>query len=296
MVLMMLVLAITGCGAATQQQPTAIPSTTATLAVESSLADAHNDDNTATGLSSSDEETGVLQVYANGEDFIRQGFTTKDGWDIAFDHVYVTLAQVKAYQTDPPYDAHEGGDIQAVAKTIAKLANMYTVDLAAGDETANPILVDEIPQAPVGRYNALSWDMVAANDGAARGAVIMLQGQAVQDATTITFTIRLNNASSHTCGDYVGDERKGILEANDTANVEATFHFDHIFGDANMPMDDSLNMGALGFAPLAALATDGELDVDMATLQAQLSPEDYAKLAHVHLAHVGEGHCTGETH
>jgi len=31
------------------------------------------------------EATGRLQVYANGEDFVRQGFVSKDGWSINFD-------------------------------------------------------------------------------------------------------------------------------------------------------------------------------------------------------------------
>jgi len=53
--------------------------------------------------------TGRLQVYANGEDFVRQGFVSKDGWSINFDHVYITLADITAYQTEPPYDPHSGG-------------------------------------------------------------------------------------------------------------------------------------------------------------------------------------------
>jgi len=33
------------------------------------------------------DSTGTLQFVANGEDFIRQGFTSKDGWNISFDEV-----------------------------------------------------------------------------------------------------------------------------------------------------------------------------------------------------------------
>jgi hypothetical protein len=47
--------------------------------------------------------TGTLEFYANGEDFVRQGFVSKDGWSIQFDHVYITLDGIAAYQTDPPY-------------------------------------------------------------------------------------------------------------------------------------------------------------------------------------------------
>jgi len=56
-------------------------------------------------------EKGTLQFHANGEDFVRQGFVSKDGWAITFDHVYVTLADATAYQSDPPYDPHAGSDV-----------------------------------------------------------------------------------------------------------------------------------------------------------------------------------------
>lgn len=240
-------------------------------------------------------EMGTLQVRANGEDFIRQGFVSKDGWSIAFDHVYVTLANIVAYQTDPPYNALEGGDIRATNPPLVPMYVTRTVDLAEGDENAEPIMVYET-EAPAGRYNALSWEMVSAEEGPAAGAVIMMQGTAEKDGQRIPFTIRLNKETAHTCGDYVGDERKGFLEAGSTADLEATFHFDHLFGDANTPLDDSLNTGALGFEPLAVLASDGTLDVDMTMLEDALPPADYAKLENLHLAHVGEGHCTGEGH
>jgi hypothetical protein len=236
-------------------------------------------------------DTGTLQFRANGEDFIRQGFVTKDGWQISFDHVYVTLADLTAYQADPPYDAQEDGEI--VATTTAALDGTHTVDLAAGDADAAPVLVGEV-SAPAGRYNAISWRMVEAADGPASGAVILMQGTAEKAGEQIDFALALDQESAHTCGDYVGDARKGMLEAGGTADVQATFHFDHIFGDADLPSDDALNTGALGFAPLAALADNGTLDMDMAALETGLAPEAYAMLTEAHLAHVGEGHCTSE--
>lgn len=243
----------------------------------------------ATPLTSTN--TGTLQFRANGEDFIRQGFVTKDGWQISFDHVYVTLADLTAYQSDPPYDAQESGELAATA--TATLEGTHTVDLAAGDADAAPVLVGDV-SAPAGRYNAISWRMVEAADGPASGAVILMQGTAEQAGEQIAFTIALGHESTHTCGDYVGDERKGLLEAGATAEIEATFHFDHIFGDAELPPDDALNTGALGFTPLAALADDGMLDVDMAALEMDLPPDEYVALTAAHLAHVGEGHCTSE--
>jgi hypothetical protein len=77
------------------------------------------------------------------------------------------------------------------------------------------------------------------------------------------------------------------------ADVESTFHFDHLFGDAGVPMDDDINTSALGFEPLAALAENGEVNGDSATLKANLSEADYTTLMNIlpSLGQVGEGHC-----
>jgi len=84
-----------------------------------------------------------------------------------------------------------------------------------------------------------------------------------------------------------------MLQKDGTADMEMTFHFDHIFGDAETPMDDGLNVSALGFEPFASVAEGGALDVDMAGLQAKLSAGDYQMLVDIlpTLGHVGEGHC-----
>jgi hypothetical protein len=91
----------------------------------------------------------------------------------------------------------------------------------------------------------------------------------------------------------VGDDRKGFLDADGTADLEATFHFDHLFGDGEAPPEDEINTGALGFDPLAAIAEGNTLDLDQAGLEAQLSPADYDRLMGIlpSLGHVGEGHC-----
>lgn len=238
------------------------------------------------------EELGTLQFRANGEDFVREGFETADGWSLTFDHVYVTLADITAYQSDPPFDADAGGDPQA--QVMAVLDGVHTVDLAAGDEQAEPVLIGET-ETQAGRYNALSWRMVPATNGPARGAVIMIQGTAEKGGETLPFTIKLDKENTHVCGDFVGDERKGILNPGGTADLESTFHFDHLFGDGSMPPDDEINTGALGFAPFSALAQDGKVEVNMSDLEAALSAEEYEKLSNLHLAHVGEGHCTSLT-
>ena len=233
---------------------------------------------------------GMLEFRANGEDFVRQGFVSRDGWEISFDHLYVTLAEVTAYQTEPPFDPEGGGELQPVESV--SIGETMTIDLAEGDESAEPILIAEM-ESPAGRYNALSWEMVNAADGPAEGYTLVMQGTATKDGETVDFIVRMNEELAFVCGDFVGDERKGILEADGAADVEATFHFDHVFGDAEAPMDDHINTGALGFDPLAAIAQDGTLDVNSAALQEQLSEEEYATLTGIlpSLGHVGEGHC-----
>ncbi len=230
-------------------------------------------------------EPGTLTIQANGEDFVRQGFTTKDGWQISFDHVYVTLDNVKAYQTDPPFDPQKSDPLNA--KTEVSLDQPITVDLAED----GPIQVGEL-EAPAGRYNALSWQMVSV-PGISEGYPIMMVGSAVKDGEKIDFSLKLSEELSFVCGDFIGDERKGFVNSGDSANVEATFHFDHLFGDAEASAEDAINTGALGFEPLAAVAENGQLDIDSAALKTMLSDTDYQKLIEIlpSLGHVGEGHC-----
>ncbi len=243
-----------------------------------------------TSTETTSEGTGTLAVKANGEDFVRQGFTTKDGWEIEFDNLYVTLANVTAYQTDPPFDPQ--GEAELEPQETVLVSDLKTVDLAAGDETAEPIVIDT-QTAASGHYNALSWQMAKATEGDAQGHAIVLAGTAQKAGETIDFVLKLDPELTFTCGEFVGDSRKGFLEPEDTADLEATFHFDHLFGDGEAPADDDINTGALGFDPIANLAENGKVEADTAMLEQQLSPEDYAKLESIlpSLGHVGEGHC-----
>lgn len=234
---------------------------------------------------------GTLQFRANGEDFVRQGFVSKDGWAIAFDHVYVHLSGIAGYQTDPPYDAHAGGAIQGTAGV--SLDETFTVDLAEGDADAEPLLVAEVAGVPAGHYNALAFSLTPAEAGPAAPYALVIMGSAEKDGESVAFTLNIEESYTFTCGEYVGDARKGFVEADGTSELEMTFHFDHIFGDIDSPMDDSLNMGAVGFEPFAALAEDGALVMDMAALAGTLDAETYTLLVETlpTLGHVGEGHC-----
>lgn len=236
-------------------------------------------------------EKGTLMVVANGEDFIRQGFVTKDGWQIEFDNAYVTVSDITAYQTDPPFDPDTKGELKA-KESVVLLEKPKTIDLAQGNDQTPTITVNEV-EAPSGVYNALTWKLVRDTQDPDANYSIVLTGMATKEQTAIPFILQFDQELDYVCGEFVGDERKGYLTANDTAGLETTFHFDHLFGDADTPADDPLNTDALGFEPLAQLATDGELTLDQTQLKQKLSSEDYQKLetAIAGLGHVGEGHC-----
>ncbi|MEL6813393.1 MAG: DUF4382 domain-containing protein [Cyanobacteria bacterium J06598_3] len=243
------------------------------------------------GSDQTDSSPGKLVITANGEDFVRQGFVSKDGWQVDFDSVYVTLADLKAYQTDPPFEPEK--QAQPTPQQTVEVSEPITVDLAAGDEDAEPIVVTEIDDAPGGRYNALSWTMVPPTDGPAAGYPLMLVGTATKDTESIDFQLQMDENLGFVCGDFIGDTRKGLLTGGQTADVEATFHFDHLFGDGEAPADDEINTGALGFEPIAALAENGEVSLTSSDLEQNLNKEDYKTLQTLlpSLGHVGEGHC-----
>ena len=236
-------------------------------------------------LAACQTEQGELEFRVNGEDFVREGFVSKDGWQIQFEHVYISLSDVQAYQTDPPFDSATGAQPEGNAVSAG---TAQVVDLAAGDSEAEPILLSKVP-ADVGQYNAISWVMAPADTG----HTIQLIGTATRDGQTIPFDIKVDRGYAYVCGEYVGDERKGFVDPGVTDDVEMTFHFDHIFGDAGVSAAEPLNTGALGFDPLAALAEGGALDVSLAGLEAGLSAAEYATLLDTlgTLGHVGEGHC-----
>ncbi len=229
-------------------------------------------------INKTSNEEGTLVLVANGEDFVRQGLLSKDGWKIDFNHVHVTLANVKAYQTNAPFSPNQDEAINAT-DTVVLLDASKTVDLAA----AKVIVVQRLP-APAGIYNALSWQL---------SNPLILDGRAEKDGKTIDFMLELNPELKYICGEYVGEERKGILKANGEAEVEITLHFDHIFGDGNMAAQESINTESLGFQPIADLGSNGTLKVDMFTLKQKLRQSHYQTLSSAieALGHVGEGHC-----
>ena len=242
---------------------------------------------------------GILALVANGEDFVRRGFVSKDGWKISFDHVYVNLAKATAYQVESGFEPRQTENIDTIKyqNKVSVLDNPTVVDLAAGEVDAAPILVNKA-ETSAGFYNAVGWKIATAGqDTVISGKTMVLLGKAVKGDRSIDFHLGFNRPIEYVCGEYVGDIRKGIVKAGETGEVETTFHFDHIFGDEATPAEDTLNVEALGFEPLAILASGDRLEVDESILSAQLSPENYQKLTKAisGLGHVGEGHCAASS-
>ena len=237
----------------------------------------------------------TLNLVANGEDFVRQGFVTKDGWTMSFDRLDVNLAQVTAYRMDGAFEPTETDTLDGLEyqESVSLVDTPQVVDLAEGEADAAPIMVADAEVTP-GLYNAMAWQIdTAGADSAIAGKTMVMQGTAVKDERTINFDISLDRPIQYLCGEYVGDERKGMVEADSPGELETTLHFDHVFGDAETSADEAINVDALGFEPLAQLASNDSLTIDDATLTQQLSPEDQEKLtkAIIGLGHVGEGHC-----
>ncbi len=263
------------------------------LLIASCSSETSESNNTSTVANNQGEAT--LNLVANGEDFVRQGFVTKDGWTMNFDRLDVNLSDVTAYQIEGAFEPTEGDKLDTLeySEKVSLLDTPKVVDLAEGEADAEPIMVTNAEVTP-GFYNAVAWKIdIAEAESPLAGKTMVLQGTASKDEQVINFDISLNRPIQYLCGEYVGDERKGIIQAGETGELETTFHFDHIFGDRETSPDDALNVDALGFEPLAKLASSDSLTIDDAILDQQLSPEDQEKLtkAVIGLGHVGEGHC-----
>ncbi len=241
------------------------------------------------------ESQGSISLVVNGEDFAREAFTTKDGWEINFERVEVTVGEVTAYQVEGSFNPEAKSEIKS-EKSILLLQEPQTLNLARETEGGKPILIKET-KAAEGFYNALSWQMVTKKDqNFPDGQTILLEGTGTKGNRKIEFLLGFNERIEYVCGEFIGDTRKGIVKSGENTEVEMTFHLDHIFGDGTAKTEAEINQNALGFEPLAKLAASDNLKLSQQELQTKLSPEAYQKLqkAIAGLGHVGEGHCAAK--
>jgi hypothetical protein len=221
--------------------------------------------------------TGTIIFTANGEDFVREGFVSRDGWAISFDKVYVNIVDPTAY------NSKDG------LKSILK--NAYFVDLAAGDAKAEPIVVGQNEKVLHGNYQSLKFSIKKAASGEYKDSSIIMIGTAKKAGKSVNFTIRLDEELDFDGKEgFVGDEVKGVLAENGKTSVEMTFHFDHIFGDKEAGAGDHINTGSVGFDFFNAHAKDGKVDVTQVMLKNSPAYGTLIKAIST-LGHLGEGHC-----
>jgi len=229
----------------------------------------------AMGAGLANASDGEIVVFANGEDLATDGFVgrklTRDGWELRFDHVFVTLSDIAVLQTEPPYDSEAGGEPVARVAVAVETGGPVTLDLV--DTGADGRVRVGAARAPKGHYNALSWSLVPAPAGEWEGRSMVFIGTATKDGRSVPFTLASSDTHVHACGEYVGEERKGFVESGGSADLELTFHLDHVFGRLDRDPDDPMNRAAPGFE---AFAAGGSHALDLAGL---------------HIGHVGEGHC-----
>ena len=223
--------------------------------------------------------TGALHFQANGEELATEGFKapklTKDGWAIKFSHIYMSLGDITAYQTSAPYAADKGGNIPV--KSQVALPGTHVVDLVKGVNKNGLVDVGNV-KAPAGHYSALPWKMVQADRGPAAGYTTVLIVKASKGGKTVDFQLVSDEVATYRCGEYVGDERKGFLKTGGKAEMELTFHLDHIFGSSKAAATDAMNTGARGFEPFAK------------------GGKQALSLKNLHVGHTGEGHCNVQWH
>ncbi|MBD3370393.1 DUF4382 domain-containing protein [Candidatus Fermentibacteria bacterium] len=231
-------------------------------------------------------QTGTLHFVANGEGFAVEPFESKDGWTIDLDHVYISFDEVTGYLTDPPFDPHGSEEMRYTSREV--LAGSCIVDLADG-----PVRVGSVDDAQAGHYNATSWLNVPSDGGPSEGFSVLLVGTATKADALIEFSLGVAQSYRYLGGEYVGGERKGLLRPGEEAELEMTFHLDHIFGTAELPPQDQLNADAIGFQAFADIAEEGRLETTLAELEGKLPEDEFGLLSEAlrTLGHVGEGHC-----
>lgn len=224
------------------------------------------------------KDTGSLFIYANGEEFVQNGFVEKNGWRIDFSKLLVNIVDVHAYN---PQD-----------KSLSqKLNNDYLVDLTGKSGSTLYPPLDTIKNVPVGNYQSLSFSLKRLTSGEYKGASIVMVGTAHKNEKSVPFTILLDEEMTFDGKDgYVGDGVKGLLKKDKVADLELTFHFDHIFGDKDGEPTSHINTGSVGFDFFldSLEKNEGVITQDMLK-----SKDSYKKLLKNiwTLGHLGEGHC-----
>lgn len=225
------------------------------------------------------KQTGTLEFRANGEEFIKQGLISKEGWHLQFDQLLINIANPTAYHCDT--------DLPELT-----LKGNYLCDLTKGTKEDPSVLLKRLEQVQPGNYQSLRFSVEPLETGEYAGYSIILCGTAEKESAQLPFEIKLSEGLTFVGQEgYVGDSIKGLLNPGGTTDVEMTFHFDHLFGNQSAAQTSHVNIDSPGFALFANFAKEGVIQVDQNQL---INSPNYSKLmkALQSLGHLGEGHCT----
>lgn len=250
---------------------------------------------------------GTLVFSANGEEFVRNGFTSEDGWSIQFQAVYVNVYGPTAYQVVEDQQQsltqaglrHGGHPHENIPEGSAHVALMGDYFLQLKQPAFE---VGRAEDAPIGNYNRLAFTVRPAPDESQgleqgfTGVSLAFLGTAEKEGRSIGFDIRFSEEMVYyDCGPN-GDA--GVLAEGEQATAEMTFHVDHVFGDSEAGPPDtsdesSVNFMAVGFGPFAALAQDDSLQIDQQQLGQLMNGATYLQLIDAvrTMGHSGEAHC-----
>ncbi len=218
---------------------------------------------------------GEIYFTVNGEDFVRNGFTGKDGWNLLFDHLYVNIVNPSAYSSRD--------------SLLSVLEGDFFVDLAETRAGIQEIGFNK--NVPPGNYQSLKFHIKRLKKGKYRGYSIVMIGSASKEGRIIPFEIKLDEEM---CFDgkegYVGEELKGLLLPRGKTRVEMTFHFDHVFGDMESSPEDHVNRDSVGFGFFCKYINNGKLAVSQKEIS---KDQNYPMLIKSiwSTGHLGEGHC-----
>jgi len=221
-------------------------------------------------------ERGNLRFVANGEGFVANGFSDRNGWKIAFTKVIVNLTDITVERRD--------------GKKTVSLPGVFITDLKAGNDAT--VTVGEVKNVKATEYRRLKWSIKKMNSGEYNGFSIVLVGTAEKAGKKINFTIKLDEEITWDAKNgYSGEKVKGIVKKGQTGEVEMTFHWDHVFGDKTQAPTHHVNQGSVGFDYFVKFAKNNTVEITQAELK-EKGKDLYKKLINAihNMGHSGEGH------
>ena len=227
-------------------------SPTGSVPVVSPSANAVNPGNSVPSGIPTDDPALTESVYL--DELLQQGFTSKDFWQIRFEHLYITFD-----------------------------GKGRTIDLSDGDEPLSAILSqwqgnEANIKGASDQTSQLSGRIMKATSGPSQGYGIYFQGKAYRENSQVAFTIKFEQEFLVKCPFQSNSQSTSQNTSKSKTDVALSLRLENLFGDARLPADGRVNRVALGFDAFAELAEKDSLVIDMATLKQRLAPEAFNTL------------------